>query len=220
MLFEHIQKTADYFFLLTPTVLPLLPVVLVCCPRTLKFYGQHNEKKWDAYEWMSNTSVSTDFLQSFQVLSKLVIEGICKKLGVLSIYNIPLSIEEPFRDLVLSRILDDRNDTFELFSSKFSGTKVRNRQIMLTNRLLRSTSAWSLVSWNKTSHTFLMTTFEYRLPTPLILVKANITLSFPSTLVLRRRRMCWNAFLSGTTRAMLDVDGRVRWFNRNWQSQN
>ena len=64
-------------------------------------------------------------------------------------------------------------------------------------RLLRSTSA------------FLMTTFEYLRPTPLIFVRANMTLSLPSTFVLRRRRMCWNAFLSGTTRAMLSVDGEA-----------
>lgn len=50
-----------------------------------------------------------------------------------------------------------------------------------------------------------MTMLEYRRPTPLILVKANMIFSFPSTFVLRRRRMCWNAFLSGTTRAMAVV---------------
>src|SRR5271154_3102989 len=51
-----------------------------------------------------------------------------------------------------------------------------------------------------------MTTLEYRRPTPLIFVNANMILSFPSTFVLSRRRMCWKAFLSGTTRAMVNVD--------------
>ena len=58
--------------------------------------------------------------------------------------------------------------------------------------------------------TFLMTTLEYRRPTPLIFVNANMILSFPSTFVLSRRRMCWKAFLSGTTRAMVNGFSRRR----------
>jgi hypothetical protein len=47
------------------------------------------------------------------------------------------------------------------------------------HRLLRSTSA------------FLQAMFEKRRPTPLMEVRANMTLTLPSRLVLSTRRMCW-----------------------------
>ena len=50
---------------------------------------------------------------------------------------------------------------------------------------------------------FLQTKLEYRRPTPLILVKAYMTFCFPSTLVLRRRRMNWKLLLSPVTNDML-----------------
>jgi hypothetical protein len=74
---------------------------------------------------MSNTSMGTNLLQSFQIFSKLIIEGVCEELRVLSVDNIFLSIEEPLWNLVLGRILEDGDNTFELFSGKFSGTRVR-----------------------------------------------------------------------------------------------
>lgn len=49
----------------------------------------------------------------------------------------------------------------------------------MTYRFFRSTSA------------FLQTMFAYRLPTPLISVRAYIILRLPSTLVFSRRRMCY-----------------------------
>ena len=90
---------------------------------------------------MSNTPVSTNFLQSLQIFSKFIIECVCEKLRVLSIYNISLSIEEPFWDFVLSGVLKDCDDTFEFFSGKFSGTTRKTLQLLSENRLLRSTSA-------------------------------------------------------------------------------
>jgi hypothetical protein len=59
-------------------------------------------------------------------------------------------------------------------------SKCMYHEIYRTHRLLRSTSA------------FLQTKLEYRRPTPLISVKAYMILRFPSTFVLRRRRMCYN----------------------------
>ena len=145
---------------------------------------------------MADTPVCTNLLQSFQILSEFVIKCIGKELRIFSIDDILLSVEKPFRDLVLRRVLKNCDDTLELFGCKFAGSRYQTTAGRRGYRLLRSTSA------------FLITTLEYRRPTPLILVKANMILSFPSTLVLRRRRMCWKAFLSGTTSAMVkdDVD--------------
>ena len=72
---------------------------------------------------MSNTPMRTNFLQSFQIFSKFVVKGISEKLRVISIYNIPLSIEEPFRDFILSWVLKDCDNTLEFFGRKFTGTK-------------------------------------------------------------------------------------------------
>lgn len=72
---------------------------------------------------MSETSVSTDFLESLQILTELVVEGVGKNLRVLSVHNITLAIEEPSGDLILGRILDDSDDTLKLFGRKFTSTK-------------------------------------------------------------------------------------------------
>jgi len=72
---------------------------------------------------MSKTSVSTDFLESLQILTELVVEGVGKNLRVLSIDNITLAIEEPGGNLILGRILDDSDDTLKLFGRKFASTK-------------------------------------------------------------------------------------------------
>lgn len=40
---------------------------------------------------------------------------------VFSIDDIALSVEEPAGNLVLSRVLDDSDETFELFGGKFTG---------------------------------------------------------------------------------------------------
>jgi len=69
---------------------------------------------------MSDTSVSTDFLQSFQVLSEFVIESVGEELGVFPVDNVLLSVEEPFWDFVLSGVLDDGDDSLEFFGGEFT----------------------------------------------------------------------------------------------------
>lgn len=72
---------------------------------------------------MSETPVSTDFLESLQILTELVVEGVGKNLRVLSVDNITLTIEKPGGDLILGRVLDDSDDPLKLFSSKFTSAK-------------------------------------------------------------------------------------------------
>lgn len=71
---------------------------------------------------MSETSVGTDLLQPLQVLTHLVVEGVGKDLGVLSVDDVTLPVQEPGGDLVLGGVLDDRHDTLELFSGELTGT--------------------------------------------------------------------------------------------------
>ena len=57
----------------------------------------------------------TDLLQALQVLTQLAVHTVGQDLRIFAIHNVALAIEEPCRDLILSGILDDGDDTFELF---------------------------------------------------------------------------------------------------------
>lgn len=50
---------------------------------------------------MSQTSVSSDLLQSFQVLSELSVNSVGNELGPVTLANISLSVEEPLGDVVI-----------------------------------------------------------------------------------------------------------------------
>lgn len=62
--------------------------------------------------------------------------------------------------------------------------------------------------FDRSTSAFLHTRFEYRRPTPLILVRAYMIFCLPSTLVLSRRRMYWKLDFSPDTRAVGDVVSR------------
>ena len=67
--------------------------------------------------------MSTNLLQSHQILTKFIIETVGKELRVLAIHNILLSIEEPFGDFVLSGVLQDCDDSLKFFRRELAGTK-------------------------------------------------------------------------------------------------
>jgi len=97
---------------------------------------------------VAETSVSTDLLQSLEVVTELGVDTVGENLEVLAVDNVALSVEEPGRNLVLGWVLDDGDDTLELFRGEFSGAN-RSVRILIfptrshaTNRLLRSTSAF------------------------------------------------------------------------------
>lgn len=69
------------------------------------------------------TSVGTDFLQSLQVFTELVVECVGENLRVLAVDDIALPVQEPTGDLVLGGVLDDCDDTLKLFCGKFTGAK-------------------------------------------------------------------------------------------------
>ena len=54
---------------------------------------------------MSQTSVSTDLLETLQILTKFVVKNVSHDLGGLAILGVSLSVQEPIRDLVLSWVL-------------------------------------------------------------------------------------------------------------------
>ena len=52
---------------------------------------------------MSDPPVSVDFLQSFQIFSKFVVECVREELRVVSVNDVLLSAKELFGDFILSR---------------------------------------------------------------------------------------------------------------------
>ena len=64
----------------------------------------------------------TNLLQALQILTQLAFHSVCQNLRVFAIDNIALTIKEPCWYFVLSRILNDCNDTLELFRSNITST--------------------------------------------------------------------------------------------------
>lgn len=66
--------------------------------------------------------MSSDLLQPFQVLTQLALHSVRQYLGVLAINNIALPVKKPRGNLILGRVLDDRNNALELFRGNITGT--------------------------------------------------------------------------------------------------
>ena len=71
---------------------------------------------------MTETSVGADLLQPLEILAEFGLHLVSEHLRVLAVGDVALSVEEPGRDLVLRRVLDDRDDALEFFGGDFSGT--------------------------------------------------------------------------------------------------
>lgn len=52
---------------------------------------------------MSQTSVSSDLLQSFQIFSELGVDTVGDQLGPGSLADVPLSVQEPLGNVVVYR---------------------------------------------------------------------------------------------------------------------
>lgn len=71
---------------------------------------------------VTETTVSTDLLQTLQILTKLGVDTVGQNLRVLAIDDITLTIEEPGWDLVLGGVLDDGDNSLKLFGSELTST--------------------------------------------------------------------------------------------------
>lgn len=74
---------------------------------------------------VTKTAMGADLLQALQIITKLRVDTVGQNLRVLAIDDIALTIEEPSWDLVLGWILDDGDNSLELFGGEFTGTKMR-----------------------------------------------------------------------------------------------
>lgn len=74
---------------------------------------------------MTETTVGADLLEALKIVTELGVNTVGENLRVLAIDNVALSVEEPGWDLVLGRVLDDGDNTLELFGGEFTGTALR-----------------------------------------------------------------------------------------------
>lgn len=66
--------------------------------------------------------MGTNLFQAFKIISKFRVDIVRKDLRIFAIYNILLSVEEPRRDLKLSRILDNVDDAFKFIWVEIAST--------------------------------------------------------------------------------------------------
>lgn len=74
---------------------------------------------------MSDTTVSSDLLQSFQVISQFRLNTVSQSVVVLTVINVLLTVQEPGGDLVLSWILHNLNNSLKLFLGQLTGSLVQ-----------------------------------------------------------------------------------------------
>jgi hypothetical protein len=70
---------------------------------------------------VTETTVSTDLLEALKIVTELGVDVVGENLVVLAVDNVALSVEEPCGDLVLSRVLDDGDNSLELFRGELTG---------------------------------------------------------------------------------------------------
>lgn len=75
---------------------------------------------------VAETTVGADLLEALKIVTELGVNSVGEDLRVLAVDNVALSVQEPSRDLVLGRVLDDGDDTLELFGGELTGTVREN----------------------------------------------------------------------------------------------
>lgn len=70
---------------------------------------------------MSETTVSADLLEALEIITELGVDTVGQNVRVLAVNDITLSVQEPAGDLVLGGVLDDGDDSLELFGGELTG---------------------------------------------------------------------------------------------------
>merc|ERR1712054_372306 len=73
---------------------------------------------------VSNTTMCFDFSETSQVFSESHIEIVREQLGVFTISNVLLSVQKPFRNSILDRVLDNFNKFIDFLSCELTSTFV------------------------------------------------------------------------------------------------
>jgi len=97
---------------------------------------------------VTETTVGTDLLEALKILTELGVDTVGQDLAVLAVDDVTLPVEEPRGNLVLGRVLDDGDDTLELFGGELTSTEHLLVWVGLrfafgdSYRLFKSTSAF------------------------------------------------------------------------------
>lgn len=78
---------------------------------------------------MTKPTMRTDLLQPLQVITQLAVDTVGQNLRVFAVDNVALSVEKPGGNLVLRRVLHDRDDSLELFGCEFAGAVARQQMV-------------------------------------------------------------------------------------------
>lgn len=85
---------------------------------------------------MSQTTMSTNLLQSLEIITELGVDTVGQNLRVLAVDNVLLPVQEPCWDLELCGVLDDRNDPLQLIRVEISGTKFESMRVSLKIKIV------------------------------------------------------------------------------------
>lgn len=77
---------------------------------------------------VTKTTVRPDLLKALEIVTELGVNIVGENLRVLAVDNVLLSVEEPSGDLVLSRVLDNGDDTLKFFRSELTGAVQRQKK--------------------------------------------------------------------------------------------
>ena len=89
---------------------------------------------------VTKTTVSTDLLQTFNIITKLRVNVLGKDLVVFASLKVLLSVQEPKGNLELAGVLNDSNKLFNLISSKLSGSLIDINFGLFTDEVSESAS--------------------------------------------------------------------------------
>lgn len=78
---------------------------------------------------MSKTTVSSDLLQSFDVISELRLQVVGNDLGELAVLDILLSVEEVVGDVELTRVSDNGDDLVDFLSGQFTSSENTGKKV-------------------------------------------------------------------------------------------
>ena len=93
---------------------------------------------------MSQTSVSSNLLESLQVLSELSVNTVGDELGPVAFTDISLSVEEPLGDVVVSGLGKNVVDLINVLFFQLTSSK-RYRQVRPIMMMKRSFNAYLLL---------------------------------------------------------------------------
>lgn len=75
---------------------------------------------------VTETTVSTDLLQSLEIITELGVDAIREDLGIFAIDDVLLPVKEPCRNLELCGVLDNGDDALEFIGVELASARPKS----------------------------------------------------------------------------------------------